>query len=251
MNGLLSLFADLVLQFALQLSKLPAVPLSLLLKRRLLSLCGLPQGWQLRLLLTHRSHQTLLLCLQSCHWTVHLLWHLAQRQHQKEVSDGCEWGTQSLLRNVTWIKPFKEMLTMTWFNNFLLLQVHLHLFTALQICLDSCDFSHLFLQLSPQSLHFKLLLFQLQRQPKQTLHSPTLHSYHFSFLNVRTPTFMSASCFIRSTSNDSCCLVLSTSSWVCCVADSILTVSALCHHIHAFSVATHSLWLHLIQNKNL
>lgn len=57
---------------------------------------------------------------------------------------------------------------------------------------------------------------------------------------IKAPTFMSASCFIRSISNDSCCLVLSTSSWVCWVADSILTVSALCQHINAFSVATYS-----------
>lgn len=51
---------------------------------------------------------------------------------------------------------------------------------------------------------------------------------------------MSASCFIRSISNDSCCLVLSTSSWVCWVTVSIFAVSALCQHIYTFSVTTHS-----------
>lgn len=61
------LTADLLLQFALQLSQLPAVPLSLMLKRRLLRLRILPQRRQLRLLLAHRPHQTLLLRLQSRH----------------------------------------------------------------------------------------------------------------------------------------------------------------------------------------
>lgn len=44
-------------------------------------------------------------------------------------------------------------------------------------------------------------------------------------------TFMSLSCLIRSISKVSCCLVRSTSSWVCWVADSILTVSALCQPV--------------------
>lgn len=62
---------------------------------------------------------------------------------------------------------------------------------------------------------------------------------HMPLTHNTPPTFMSAACLTLSTSKDSCCLVLSTSSWVCWVADSILTVSALYHHIDVFCVTTH------------
>lgn len=53
----------------------------------------------------------------------------------------------------------------------LLLFMHTHLFTALQCRLDAHHFCQLLLQLSPQFLHFKLLLFQLRQQNVIHLHS--------------------------------------------------------------------------------
>lgn len=72
--------ADLLLQFALQLSELPAVPLLLLLKRRLLRLRSLSQRRQLGLPLAYGAHQTLLLRLQGLHRAVHLLRRLTKER---------------------------------------------------------------------------------------------------------------------------------------------------------------------------
>lgn len=66
----------LLLQLVLQLSQLPGAPLSLLLQRRLLQLCGLAQGRQLGLLLTCRAHQALFLRLQRQHRAGQLFPHL-------------------------------------------------------------------------------------------------------------------------------------------------------------------------------
>lgn len=215
----LGLTADLVFQLALQLSKLPAVFVSLLLKWRLLQLRSLPQRRQLCFLLTHRSHQTLLLCLQSRHWAVHLLRHLADKgrhmPHNSEhtsdeltlITIKVQWGLSALTGSRS---PSRCSAGLPWF---------------------------LSLQPSSPAALFSVSQSQTFAPPAtataKSHHNVDLHHGSAVKQNVWTPTFMSDSCFTRSISNDSCCLVLSTSSWVCCVADSILTVSALCRHGNA------------------
>lgn len=76
---------DLLLQLALKLPELPAVPLLCLLQRWLVRLWGLPQGWQLCLPLAHRAHQTLLLSLEGLHGAAHLLRCLARCEREREL----------------------------------------------------------------------------------------------------------------------------------------------------------------------
>lgn len=215
----LGLTADLVFQLALQLSKLPGVFFSLLLKWRLLHLRSLPQRGQLCFLLTHRSHQTLLLCLQSRHWAVHLLRHLADKGRHKphnseHTSDELILGTI----NAQW---------------------HLPALTASHSPSRCSAGLPWFLSPQPSSPATLFSVSQFRTFVPPATATPKCHYnidlHHGSAVkqNAWTPTFMSDSCFTRSISNDSCCLVLSTSSWVCCVADSILTVSALCRHVSA------------------
>lgn len=60
----------------------------------------------------------------------------------------------------------------------LFLHFHTHLLAALQSWFDPCHFGNLLLQLSPQFLHFKLLLLQLRWQPNNiTYIYSTLHCY--------------------------------------------------------------------------
>lgn len=101
-----TVWTDLLIQLALQLSHLPAAPVSLLLKWRLLQLRRLPQRRQLRLLLTHRSQQTLLFCLQSCHWAVHLHRCLAkEKKKRKCMSDEGSQKRQMAVRHGGKVHP--------------------------------------------------------------------------------------------------------------------------------------------------